>query len=83
MMIDLEFLVMTILLFLNLTMIMIKDKNLVYISWLLTFFTWIMCGVYLIDLIPEIGLWNLKSLYILFIGVVASILLIEKGLEKW
>jgi hypothetical protein len=58
----------------------IKDKSIVYISFILAIFTWVIAGIYIIDLG---GIWGIETLYSLFVIVLSVLLIFEKGQEKW
>lgn len=79
-MIGLEFIILTILLVLNLILMIMKDKSLVYISFILAIFTWVISGIYIINLEFVMGI---ETMYALFVVVLSVLLIFEKGQEKW
>lgn len=82
MVITLSFLIITILLFINLSFIVIKtkDKNINVIAWIVSFFTWATDGYYIIYELE--GEYSVLMLYALMVGVVAVVSFVLKGLEK-
>ena len=82
--ISLEFLILTILFFLNIALMIIKDKQTVFISFIIAIFTWAMGAFYLIDYLDilnqDIGI---EGIYCCLVIVIAVILFFEKGSEKW
>lgn len=83
-MFTLDFLILTLLLILNLIFMIIRDKRIVYISWVLAFFTWFIGGLYLFNDIDIINYaLDIEGWYVIFVIIVALLLFIEKGMEKW
>jgi predicted tellurium resistance membrane protein TerC len=62
----------------------IKDKSVVFISFIIAIFTWAMGAFYLIDYLDilnkDIGI---EGIYACLVIVVAVLMFLEKGSEKW
>lgn len=83
-MISLEFLIVTIMLFLNIALLLIKDKNIVYLSFLISIFTYVCSGFYLLVTLDAINSeLSIEMLYSIMVMVIASLLILVKGSEKW
>ena len=79
-MIDLEFIIVTLFLVLNILALMVKEKNLVFPSVIMSIFSIIICIYYIIDLGFDI---NIESLYCTFVAVVSALTLLIKGNEEY
>lgn len=77
--ISMNFLITTILLVLNIAFLILKSKDTALIAWVCSFFTWIMCIYYIIDLEGVLGI---ELLYVIMVIFIALISFIRNGMEK-
>jgi len=83
-MITLDFLILTILFILNLVLLIIKEKSVVYISFIIAIFTWFISGWYLIEVLDVVNTpIGIEGFYCLLVIIVSVLMFFEKGSEKW
>ena len=83
-MITLDFLILTILFILNLVLLIIKEKSVVYISFIIAIFTWFISGWYLIEVLDIVNTpIGIEGFYCLLVIIVSVLMFFEKGSEKW